>query len=49
MSNRHTGEVQVKLYAYSTTTLEGVGDQRHSPAALTPEKGPATHWDEMYA
>jgi hypothetical protein len=38
MSNGHTGEVQVKLYPYSTTTLGGVGGQRHAPAALPRER-----------
>jgi len=40
MSSRHTGEVQVKLYPYSTTTLEGVGGQRQAPAALPRERDP---------
>ena len=38
MPIRHRGEVEVQFYPYSTPELEGLGGQRHAPAALNPQR-----------
>jgi hypothetical protein len=37
------GGVEVYLYPFMTTALEGVRGQRHAPAALYPQERPGTH------
>ena len=40
---RPIGGVEVYLYSFLTTTLEGVRDQRHAPTALYPRERHGTH------
>jgi len=40
---RPNGGVEVQLYISLTSDLDGVGGQRHAPAALPPIKKPDTH------
>jgi len=39
-------EVEVELYSFLTTALEGVRGQCHAPAALYPREKPGTHCTE---
>jgi hypothetical protein len=43
---RPIGGVEVQLYSFMTTALEGVRGQRHAPAALYPRERPGTHCTE---
>jgi hypothetical protein len=40
---RPIGGVEVLLYPFITTALEGVRGQRHAPASLYPRERPGTH------
>ena len=40
MLRRHRGGVDVQLYSFLTSTLDGVGVQPYAPAALPLGKGP---------
>jgi len=37
------GGVELWLYSFVTTVMEGVRGQRHAPAALYPRERPGTH------
>jgi hypothetical protein len=41
--SRHSREVKVQVYQYTTLATEGAGVQCHSPAGLLPAKRPGTH------
>ena len=38
MPRKPRGEVELQFYPFLTAALDGVGGQRHAPAALPPEK-----------
>jgi len=40
---RTIGRVEVYLYSFLVTVLEGVMGQRHAPATFYPREGPGTH------
>ena len=43
MPSRHKEEVEVYLFVYMTSALEGVGGQRHTLANSSPGNRPGTH------